>query len=148
MKKGGISMSIYRLDAAARRILQLAGILPGLALACIGRFLPAPLPILMYAAAVICTAGGEIWLHFWLRTMRCEVTPERITLFSGVLLRRRRCIPRRCIRFLQTACLYPGGLRFLTVYAYGGRLTVPFLGREDCQALAALLREGVFADAP
>lgn len=143
-------MKRYDADAAALRLLQRSALVPAGLLCIASVFLPAPLPILMCSAAVICALLGEIWLVQYFRRLHCTIGGGRLSVTGGVVIRRRQSVPLQRIRSvrLTSAPLGREGLHFLTVFFYGGRLTVPFLRQADCRELITVLQEGGGTDAP
>lgn len=143
-------MKRYDADAAALRLLQRSALVPAGLLCIAGWFLPAPLPIFMCGGVLICALLWEIWLVRYFRGLRCTLSCGRLSVTGGVIIRRRQSVPLQRIQSIRLTSAPVGreGLHFLTVFVYGGRLTVPFLRREDCLALIALLQEGGDADAP
>ncbi len=149
-------MKQYTADRSAIRLLQMA-VLALDALVIIAAWLSGMtdsrlFSISMWTAAGICTAAALLvcllYLPLYFRNLECAVTQAQITVRSGILFKRERSVRLQTVQFVQIIT-GPGdgiwGMNFILLHVYGGRLLLPFLARQDRQALTEFLRtKGVF----
>ena len=87
-------------------------------------------------------------LPLYFRMLSCTVSSSGITVTAGSLFRRAQSVRFERVQFVQILSgPFDGalGLNFVVLHMYGGHLTVPFLNRDDREALAALLQQkGVY----
>lgn len=145
-------MTIYRADPDAAHVLQILLLLCAGSL-CLAAWLflrryPIALTCVCAAAILSAVLVGCILFPLVLRRIRCIVTNGQITVRSGIFLRREQSVSIRTIQFVQVIHSLPigtWGLHCIILHLCGGRLIIPFLGREDCTQITEFLRnKGVY----
>ncbi len=145
-------MTTYRADPDAAHILQILLLLftGSLCLAAwlfLRRF-PAALTCVCASVLFAAVLSGGVLLPLALRRICCIVTNGQITVRSGVFLHREQSVSIRTIQFVQVIHSLPvgtWGLHCIILHLCGGRLILPFLGREDCAQITEFLRnKGVY----
>ena len=144
-------MNTYRTDPDAAHVLQavlllLAGLLCTAAL-----LLRASLCFVCIFCGAVCLAavlGGFVLFPLYLRSVRCIVSSGQITVRAGILLRREHSVTLRSVQLAEVICGPADGkwgLNFILLHVCGGRLTMPFLRRQDREEIVDFLRKkGVY----
>lgn len=145
-------MKEYRADIAALTLLQIGVcLIAGGLCAAAGLFLSRWYRIMWILIAVF--AGIALILSFlilpaFFRRIRVVCTSSQITLTAGIFFTRMQAIRIDRVQFVQLLSgPFDGilGMNFVTLFVYGGQLTVPFLGRKERAELTKFLEErGVF----
>ena len=98
--------------------------------------------------SVIAAIPAFVILPLYFRMLSCTASSSSITVTTGILFRRAQSVRYERVQFVQILSgPFDGmmGLNFVVLHVYGGRLMVPFLSRNDREALASLLQQkGVF----
>lgn len=107
--------------------------------------------ICMWTFAGICAGTAAVCLlllPLYFRHLQCIVTEAQITVKAGIFFRRESSVRLQTVQFVQIITGPFGGrwgMRFILLHVYGGRLLLPFLGRQDYGELTEFLRaKGVF----
>ncbi len=117
----------------------------GAALFCLTALALLPLGRMWVRMLGALAAAAAIWGYFLLFTAYARWGVQGDVFYShcGLLFTNERHIPLRdvtAIRCLQSPLGRPLGLCYLTVFAAGSMVTLPFAGREDAEALLLLWR--------
>lgn len=145
-------MQEYKADPAALWAAMLAVCLPAAGLILLTGLLLSRWPRLMWLIIGIVTAAAMLLsflvLPLYFRLLSVSVSATQVTVTAGIFFRRTQSVRLDRVQFVQ---LLSGpfhgmlGLNFVTLFVYGGRLTVPFLHRTDFTELTAFLtQKGVY----
>ena len=150
--KGGAAMQEYRADLAALRLIQVCLCLTAALITAAAAYFLKEWRIAVYCiAGVFCGSAvliGFFCLPVWFSRVRCVVTSSRMTVCSGLIVKKEQSIRLDRIQFVQILSgPFNGlfGMNFIILHVYGGQLSVLFLKRQDRDALIAMLQQrGVF----
>lgn len=145
-------MKEYKADPAALWAAMLAACLPAAGLILVTALFFSRWPRLMWLLISIISLTvmllSFVIFPLYFRRLGISVTASQITVTTGIFFRRTQSVRLDRVQFVQLLSGPFGGilgLNFVTLFVYGGRLTVPFLHRTDREELTDfLLQRGVY----